>query len=678
MHHISGSGESLAGRGHVRDAESRFNQGIEPSDRIVITPSLLHDYFAHFPDSPAVGGIQSLWSQGEEYLMQKTLVFADRTIQVSYPAVVESVIDCITKDFRNGEDHLVAHKIIVEQTSATGSLSLHSPGMRIKEGLTLNDFAQQFILYLNSILLKNFNAGLVIHAGAVEKANKAIIIPGGPGVGKSMLTAWLLSRSFNYLTDNLVCIHGENNEVLGLPLPIGVKESAVHHIKQLLSPEQSREDITQGGTVNLIPWRHFSSNDKVAPEVPTKLLVFPEFRETAELSIEALPSAQAALLLMAHVANGPDLPGNGFSQVSRICRSTPALRLIYGDYRQLTGVLDRLTAIITDSDLTPADLTALTSPFNKQRQIDELVVTTRLEDATRSTENSGREKKALSTFPIPQASPQGKKKQLTIGMATYDDYDGVYFTVQALRLYHPEILEKIEIIVVDNHPDGPCAAALCKLDTIIPGYRYVPELELKGTSVRDLIFREACGTFVLCIDCHVMILPGVLQKLIDYLDAHPKCNDLLQGPLVKDDLVEISTHFNPVWVKGMFGVWHTDKRGKDSSAPPFDIPMQGMGLFCCRKDAWPGFNPRFRGFGGEEGYIHEKFRQQGGRSLCLPFLCWLHRFERPMGIPYRNNWEDRIYNYFIGFNELGLDTQVVEDHFNELLGQEVSKRILIR
>ena len=33
---------------------------------------------------------------------------------------------------------------------------------------------------------------------------------------------------------------------------------------------------------------------------------------------------------------------------------------------------------------------------------------------------------------------------LTIGMATYDDYDGVYFTTQAIRLYHPEVTEETQ------------------------------------------------------------------------------------------------------------------------------------------------------------------------------------------------------------------------------------------
>ena len=37
----------------------------------------------------------------------------------------------------------------------------------------------------------------------------------------------------------------------------------------------------------------------------------------------------------------------------------------------------------------------------------------------------------------------------------------------------------------------------------------------------------------------------------------------------------------------------------------------------------------FREFGGEEWYIHEKYRQAGAKCLCLPFLRWQHRFADP-------------------------------------------------
>ncbi|MCI5221349.1 MAG: hypothetical protein D3924_01360 [Candidatus Electrothrix sp. AR4] len=125
----------------------------------------------------------------------------------------------------------------------------------------------------------------------------------------------------------------------------------------------------------------------------------------------------------------------------------------------------------------------------------------------------------------------------------------------------------------------------------------------------------------------------------------------------------------------MYGVWGHDLRGDDPAGEPFDIPMQGVGLFACRRTAWPGFNPRFYGFGADEGYIHEKFRQAGGRTLCLPFLRWLHRFNRPMGVPYPVRWKDRIHNYLLGFDELGLDTAPVREHFTELLGREKAEVI---
>ncbi len=268
------------------------------------------------------------------------------------------------------------------------------------------------------------------------------------------------------------------------------------------------------------------------------------------------------------------------------------------------------------------------------------------------------------------------KPVLTIGMATYDDYDGVYFTAQSIRLYHPEITDETEILLIDNHPDGPCAAELKSLQHWIAGYRYFPWNRTSGTSVRDMVFREAAGEFVLCIDSHVLFAPGVLRKLIDYFTANPGTPDLLQGPLLYDDLRTISSHMEPRWSSGMFGVWGNDPRANEPAAEPFEIVMHGLGAFACRRAAWPGFNPRLTGFGSEEGYIQEKFRRAGGRTLCLPFLRWVHRFGRPMGVRYRNEWEDRIRNYLIVANELGQDSSQVIAHFREFIGAEAADRIV--
>jgi hypothetical protein len=259
----------------------------------------------------------------------------------------------------------------------------------------------------------------------------------------------------------------------------------------------------------------------------------------------------------------------------------------------------------------------------------------------------------------------GNGPELTIGMAVYDDFDGVYFTIQALRLYHD--LEHTELVVVDNHG---CKHTEEFVRSSIRG-RYIVATDIVGTAAaKEVVFREARGTAVLCCDSHVLFAPGSIARLKRYYRAHPECDDLLQGPLVYDDGELMSTHFDPVWRGQMWGVWATDARGHDRDGEPFEIPMQGLGVFTCRAEAWPGFHPGFRGFGGEEGYLHEKFRQAGGRCLCLPWLRWMHRFGRPRGVPYPVTVEDKLRNYLLGHAELGLDPEPVLSHFSRYLSTD--------
>lgn len=255
-------------------------------------------------------------------------------------------------------------------------------------------------------------------------------------------------------------------------------------------------------------------------------------------------------------------------------------------------------------------------------------------------------------------------KKLTIGMATYDDYDGMYFTIQSIRMYHSEIIDEIEFIIIDNNPYGKHAKAIKEfVKSISQPARYIPFSEYSSAFLKGKVFEYANTPYVLILDCHVLLEKGSIKKLINFFDAGKDCGNILHGPLLYDGLKNISTHFELKWRGQMWGTWATDKRGGDINGDPFEIPAQGMGLFSCRKDAWVGFNPRFRGFGGEEGYIHEKYRKFGKKAICLPFLRWVHRFGRPGGVPFRCVTQDRIKNYFIGFEELGLDTGPIYDHF---------------
>lgn len=321
--------------------------------------------------------------------------------------------------------------------------------------------------------------------------------------------------------------------------------------------------------------------------------------------------------------------------------------------------------------------------------------------------------------------------ELTVGMACHNDWHGVYFTIQALRLYHQDVIDRCEILVVDNDPDGVeggwtrdfvenwVAARSDNSPVPMPAkVTYVKAPEVEGTSApRDLVFRRASGRYVLCLDCHVMLWPGAIKSLLDYYEGDPNTGDLVSGPIYMDNLSSYGTHFDDVWRGQMWGVWASAWRcpcgyifcprevpttgspgvlyypimggervddcpqcnklihvtsswwghevpllgagyypiGSGCGDPPFEIPAMGLGVFSCARDAWLGFNPQFRGFGGEEFYIHTKFRQAGHKCVCLPQLRWIHRFTRTgQHVPYPlNNW-NKLRNHVIGHQELGL------------------------
>ena len=215
--------------------------------------------------------------------------------------------------------------------------------------------------------------------------------------------------------------------------------------------------------------------------------------------------------------------------------------------------------------------------------------------------------------------------ELTVGMATYRDFDGVYFTVQALRLYQD--MDGVELLVVDNfgceatrslrrgtgtRPIRPGSARSRHVRSPRPrfsrGGRRVPSSASTATSFSS----AACS-----------------RRLKQFYREHPDCLDLLAGAAGRRRSRERFHPFRSGLARpdvGDLGPRSEALEGPD--AEPFDIPMQGLGLFSCRKTAWPGFHPGFRGFGGEEGYIHEKFRQLR-RTLPVPALAALASPVRP-------------------------------------------------
>ena len=499
----------------------------------------------------------------------------------------------------------------------------------------------------------SLDSGLLVYGAALSSGEKVIFFPGQWSAGRSLLLTALVSQGWRFLSDLCAFKDEQSAKWHYLKLPPAIESEHAHQICNHL--EQSVEKYQRGERLHrLILDSTLMGDTTIAPA----MLVFPVYRADTDLTLEPLSTKQTAEKLINSLSRQTE---QYRQQASEIVQITPAVTLSFGPDSHL-GELGTALSYLIEARPSESELSALLAAFQPKSMYP--VPQPAVDNKT----------PAHATFPDP--TPVGTKKLMTIGMATYDDYDGVYFTVQSIRMYHPEITDETEILVIDNQPNGPAAQELKNLDKIVANYRYFPFGSHHSTAVRDLVFRQANADFVLCLDSHVMVQPGALKRLIDYFEAHPECQDLLQGPMFGESMNSLHTHFKPVWAKGMYGFWDSDGRADNADGPPFEIPMQGLGLFACRKAAWVGFNPRFRGFGGEEGYLHEKFRQRGGRALCLPFLRWVHRFARPAGVPYPINWHDRIFNYMVGIEELGLDSKPMKEHFKEHLGEESGLEIL--
>lgn len=266
--------------------------------------------------------------------------------------------------------------------------------------------------------------------------------------------------------------------------------------------------------------------------------------------------------------------------------------------------------------------------------------------------------------------------RFSIAIPVYDDFDGAVFTIQSLLLHHNDRVQ--EIVVVDNHPEGrdsQTLAGFCR--NADKRVRYTAYTTVGTAAAKEHAISECTGPYVVCVDSHVLLNAGALDALAKPFEQDPTSPHLYCGPLMLDNLSDMHTHMADVWRGEMRGIW-----AKDATFPFLpeiaEVPGQGMGCFAFYKPKWPHFNPEFRGFGGEEFYIHDKYRSHGAKVIRVAGFQWWHRFARPRGIPFQNKYWDKVRNYVIGHRELGTPLDQIHKYYVQtgLVTEQVWQAIL--
>lgn len=79
---------------------------------------------------------------------------------------------------------------------------------------------------ITTLFIQHCRSGLALHAAAISVEDRAIALVGDSGSGKSTLAGHLVSKGFDYITDELSVVQAETLNVSGFQRPIMLKQGS--------------------------------------------------------------------------------------------------------------------------------------------------------------------------------------------------------------------------------------------------------------------------------------------------------------------------------------------------------------------------------------------------------------------------------------------------------------------
>lgn len=182
---------------------------------------------------------------------------------------------------------------------------------------------------------------LLLHASAVEKDGRALIMTGESGSGKSTLSAILGENGWRFMGDEFVLLDLETGAAVPFPRLISLKNEAIDLMRNRSGRSRLgplMEGTPKGDIRHLVP-----PLDAVrAMTVPARpaLLLFPSFGYEAAVRPVA-PSEVFARLTQAST-NYVALGEAGFGALTRFVKSVPARAIDYRNSDEAQALVDRL------------------------------------------------------------------------------------------------------------------------------------------------------------------------------------------------------------------------------------------------------------------------------------------------------------------------------------------------
>ncbi|HRO59572.1 MAG TPA: HprK-related kinase A [Burkholderiaceae bacterium] len=195
----------------------------------------------------------------------------------------------------------------------------------------------------NLVIALRFHRFLMLHSAVLERNGGALLMPAGPGHGKTTLCAALAHRGWRLLSDEFGLLRPGKTAFVPIPRPMPLKNASIEVMRNFAPQAElgpSIEGTIKGTVAHVRPPR--DSVDAAAIEAPARWVVFPRWQADARLSFEEVPRAEAFMSLARNAFNYEVVGQAAFETVRDIVDRSRCYRLVYSDLDEAVELFDRL------------------------------------------------------------------------------------------------------------------------------------------------------------------------------------------------------------------------------------------------------------------------------------------------------------------------------------------------
>lgn len=195
----------------------------------------------------------------------------------------------------------------------------------------------------NSWIGQRANHLLLLHAGALERDGRALLLPALPGSGKSTLTAALAHRGWRLLSDEFGALDMQTRTFGALLKPVALKNASIEVIRHFEPAAVFGPSFpnTRKGTVAHMAAPADAVDRRHQSALPGAFL-FPKWQAGSRTVVEPMAPHDVFSAVAFNAFNYGVLGASAFDAAVDLARRCPGWRLVYSDLGDAVERLDEL------------------------------------------------------------------------------------------------------------------------------------------------------------------------------------------------------------------------------------------------------------------------------------------------------------------------------------------------